>query len=170
MIDSFTFNFSVFKARLVSALVIKGEDRFYEPHFDFLFTKEIILLPKEILVDINKGKYNCWNFLTDKGKICNKDKYTLCRLPKYSDAWTKDSKFQIKFRDDFFVNLRINSWNTFKLNMIHNRYWLFNEKKWFLTFLLAVLSIILSLSTYFKSIKQAEPLKVILIDSSKIHH
>lgn len=54
------------------------------------------------------------------------------------------SIYEIKI-DIVYLRLQLNWWNKIKLNIIHNRYWLFNEKKWFITFLLSLAAFILSI-------------------------
>lgn len=52
--------------------------------------------------------------------------------------------YQIKI-GNYELNLKMTLVNKFILNVIHNRYWLFNEKKWFVTFIISLSGLILAI-------------------------
>ncbi len=52
--------------------------------------------------------------------------------------------YEIKV-DNLRIRVDANWWNKFLLNIIHDRYWLFNEKKWFVTFAISIAGFILAL-------------------------
>lgn len=52
--------------------------------------------------------------------------------------------YEIKI-DNYTLTINLTWWDKFKLNVIHNRYWLFNEQKWFVTFIISVIGLLLAI-------------------------
>lgn len=53
-------------------------------------------------------------------------------------------KYEIKI-GEYPLIINLTWWDKFKLNVIHDRYWLFNERKWFVTFIISVVGLILAI-------------------------
>lgn len=72
-------------------------------------------------------------------KLRDGTKYTLNKHYKKAKA-----NYEIDI-DKLPLKIHTNPWNKFRLNTIHNRYWLFNESKWFVTFALSIAGFILAI-------------------------
>lgn len=81
--------------------------------------------------------------------ITNGIKYTLEKVYDENDKL----RWEIKFTEDkhgckCYIAL---SWHSaFICNIMHDRYWLFNEKRWLLTFLIGFVALIISLLNLIK--------------------
>lgn len=134
-------NFGLFEGKIASVVVIKDNSRFYEPQYNFILSKEIIVFPKEIYDKLTSGTFS----FAGRGEIQDRAKYVLYKIPMFHDERSKNSRFQIEFENGFRVNLILNTWNIIKLNFMHDRYWLFTQKTWFINFILSLVALLIAL-------------------------
>ncbi len=102
---------------------------------EFEFTKDEILFSPEQINRYGDG-LRLDPFDT---KFSDEIKYTL-----HKHYQRGKPRYEIKI-EQYSLSVNLTWWNKFKLNVIHNRYWLFNEKKWFVTFTISLVGLILAL-------------------------
>ena len=101
----------------------------------FEFTKDEVLFSSAQIKKYGEGL--CLDPLDTKFK--DEIKYTLHK--RYQRG---KPIYEIKI-DQYYLTIVLSWMDKFKLNVIHNRYWLFNEKKWFATFSLSLAAFVLAL-------------------------
>lgn len=111
---------------------------------EFELTKEEILFSAEQIKKYGKG-LRLDPFDTEFG---DETKYEL-----YKHYQRGKVQYEIKIKKYTLV-LVLSKWDKFKLNIIHDRYWLFNEKKWFVTFAISILALIVAIIALFIKTKR----------------
>ena len=101
----------------------------------FEFTKDEVLFSSEQINRYGDG-LRLDPFDT---KFSDEIKYTL-----HKHYQRGKPRYEIKI-DNYSLAVNLTWWNKFRINVIHNRYWLFNENKWFVTFIISVVGLILAI-------------------------
>lgn len=123
-----------FKAYLVSPRTIissTGKIRLANVKLPLLtFTKDAIIFPK-----LNAGEKEHLSSVS----IYNGTNYTLKRLNRFDESYTKDAKFQAVFKDNGVYNLRVSFGNEILLKIVHKRYGIQKHWEWFWKTIVTVL-------------------------------
>jgi hypothetical protein len=138
--------YNTFRSRICSCPAYQkpngGRYRQSSPLYYLEFTKHVVIFPEETKKHFAFVGNNTITPFGEQTGIKEHEKYALTKLIPYSECWSEDSEFQVKFQGGVSVNLIMDKSNERRMKWIHGLHPIQNIRQSTINILIAIALVI----------------------------